>query len=72
MIWILTAMLYWDAETYDYATYKAQTFDTLSECHEFIFWNKVMLGEGLIEKHGQEKPLLTYHYFCKSMELPEV
>lgn len=74
MIWVLSAMLYWDVETYDYANYQSKTFETLSECHDFIYWNQVMLAEGLIEKHSQERPLMTFHYFCQNqyIKLEEV
>ena len=51
MIWIISAMLvYAEPKSPVYSDYMTQSFDTRTECLNYVYWNKVSLVEQLLDK----------------------
>ena len=45
MIWIITAMLWYEGVNVPHHTeYKLKEFNTKVECLDYVFWNKTDLG----------------------------
>ena len=75
MIWIITAMLwYHDIPEPSHSTYNEQSFNTKSECLDYVFWNKAELVYKLVEVHGVKEgnQLKTWAFFCENRQLEEV
>ena len=75
MIWVITAMLWYDGITGPhYTEYKLQQFDTKIECLDYVFWNKTELVTKLAEDHGAKegKGLKTWALYCENRQLEEV
>ena len=75
MIWIITAMLvYSDPKKPVYSDYIAKAFDTKTECLNYVYWNKVLLVDNLLNKHRllENKELTTFALFCENRYLNEV
>jgi len=69
MIWLITAMLvYSDPQDPVYTDYLTKSFDTKTECLNYVYWNKVHLVDGIYEAHrflGEEE-LTSYAFFCEN------
>ena len=67
---IITAMLWYNGSPVPYETdWRTLTFDSVSECREYVFRNKVELTEGLFELHGVDEKgnkLKTWEYYCRT------
>ena len=75
MIWIIRAMLvYAEPKSPVYSDYMTQSFDTRTECLNYVYWNKVALVEQLLDKHKlyENKELTTFAFFCENRYLDEV
>ena len=67
---IITAML-WDSYfPVPYETdWRTMTFDSIFECRQYVFENKVELTKGLFELHGVDErgnELKTWEYYCRT------
>ena len=77
MIWGITAMLwYHDVEKTQMSDYVLKSFDTKSECLNYIWDNKVDMIDLLYEAHKEknDKKLRTFAFYCENrfVELDEV
>ena len=75
MIWYLTVMLtYAGLDESQFTKWQAHTFKHDQECHKFVYDNKVVLVDGLLEKcrnvNGNE--LISFEFYCQGETLQEV
>jgi|TARA_R110000823_G_scaffold233141_1_gene359512 hypothetical protein len=75
MIWYLTVMLtYAGLDESQFTKWQAHTFKDDQECHKFVYDNKVLLVDGLLEKfrnvNGNE--LISFEFYCQGETLQEV
>ena len=67
---IITAMLWYSNNPVPYETdWRTMTFDSIFECRQYVFENKVELTKGLFELHGVDErgnELKTLEYYCRT------
>ena len=77
MIWVITAMLWYDGITGPhYTEYKLKQFDTKIECLDYTWDNKVDMIDELFDMHKEVdgKKLKTFAFYCENryVKLDEV
>ena len=75
MIWIITAMLWYEGVNVPHHTeYKLKEFNTKVECLDYVFWNKTELVTKLAEEKGTKNgnKLKTWAFYCENRQLKEV
>ena len=67
---IITAMLWYSNNPVPYETdWRTMTFDSIFECRQYVFENKVELTKGLFELHGVDErgnELKTWEYYWRT------
>ena len=76
MIWILTVMMWYDGEQTRNTYLQELQFISDTACKDYLFTNKVMLVDSLLEKFRniEGMDMQSFEYFCegKFVELDEV
>ena len=76
MIWILTVMMWYEGEQTRNTYLQELQFISDTACKDYLFTNKVMLVDSLLEKFRniEGMDMQSFEYFCegKVVELDEV
>ena len=77
MIWVITSMLwYQDVEKPILTDYLIKSFDTKTDCLDYVWNNKVKMIDGLLDVHREVDgvELKTFAFYCENrfIKLEEV